>query len=183
MNDKIDSVVALIRQYGYAQQMATSFSCEGEDAKSDYHTSNANSILAEIRAALEQLAQPKGEAVGVVAIYDSPGFDVEWTNGIPPHGTKLYTTPPAIVPQSEHDALRSRLEQVLRDYNIKIDELTALFAEHDKALARVRELEAFVCKVAEQIPEKPDYWSSCGQCEHNIDDAKELSTHPADEVK
>lgn len=35
-------------------------------------------------------------------------------------------------------------------------------------------LRAFVLKVSRQKPEKPDYWSSCGQCEHNISDAEDL---------
>lgn len=32
----------------------------------------------------------------------------------------------------------------------------------------------FIERVAKQKPEKPDYWSTCGQCEHNIWDAEEL---------
>ena len=28
--------------------------------------------------------------------------------------------------------------------------------------------------VAQQEPEKPDYWSSCSQCQRNINDAEEL---------
>lgn len=32
----------------------------------------------------------------------------------------------------------------------------------------------FVTRITEQIPEKPDYWSSCGQCERNINDAQDL---------
>lgn len=32
----------------------------------------------------------------------------------------------------------------------------------------------FVERVAKQKPEKPDYWSSCSQCEHNISDAEDL---------
>lgn len=33
--------------------------------------------------------------------------------------------------------------------------------------------------IAKQVPEKPDYWSSCGQCEHNIEDAKTLLSEHA----
>jgi hypothetical protein len=32
----------------------------------------------------------------------------------------------------------------------------------------------FIKGVAQQEPEKPDYWSSCSQCQRNIDDAEEL---------
>jgi len=32
----------------------------------------------------------------------------------------------------------------------------------------------FINKVVGQIPEKPDYWCSCGQCERNIDAADDI---------
>ena len=32
--------------------------------------------------------------------------------------------------------------------------------------------------IAKQVPEKPDYWSSCGQCERNISDADEALSTP-----
>jgi hypothetical protein len=32
----------------------------------------------------------------------------------------------------------------------------------------------FIKGVAQQEPEKPDYWSSCSQCQRNIDEAEEL---------
>ena len=32
----------------------------------------------------------------------------------------------------------------------------------------------FIEQVAKQKPEKPDYWSSCSQCERNINDAEDL---------
>lgn len=35
-------------------------------------------------------------------------------------------------------------------------------------------LREFVQRVAGQKPEKPDYWSACGQCERNISDAEDL---------
>ncbi len=38
----------------------------------------------------------------------------------------------------------------------------------------------FLKRLSQQTPEKPDYWSSCGQCERNANEAEELleSTHP-----
>lgn len=36
------------------------------------------------------------------------------------------------------------------------------------------EVKEFIDDVAQQIPEKPDYWSSCGQCDCNIDRAEEI---------
>jgi len=47
-------------------------------------------------------------------------------------------------------------------------------AERDRLAAECEALRAFVARVAEQRPEKPDYWSSCGQCGHNISDAQDL---------
>jgi hypothetical protein len=38
----------------------------------------------------------------------------------------------------------------------------------------VRNLLVLIEKISKQKPEKPDYWNSCSQCEHNIEDAKEL---------
>ena len=32
----------------------------------------------------------------------------------------------------------------------------------------------FLNNIVGQIPEKPDYWCSCGQCERNIDTADDI---------
>lgn len=42
----------------------------------------------------------------------------------------------------------------------------------------IRVKDALLSKIAKQTPEKPDYWSSCGQCERNISDAEEALTAP-----
>ena len=50
------------------------------------------------------------------------------------------------------------------------------YAEQDKrqsAEYRIGELEAALRKIAAQKPEKPDYWTPCGQCDSNIEDAKD----------
>jgi hypothetical protein len=39
---------------------------------------------------------------------------------------------------------------------------------------RDAELKEFVEEVSQQTPEKPDYWSSCGQCQHNSDKAEDI---------
>ena len=51
----------------------------------------------------------------------------------------------------------------------------------DKAVNRLTQPEQepvawreFIEQVAKQKPEKPDYWSSCSQCERNINDAEDL---------
>ncbi|WP_261523634.1 hypothetical protein [Burkholderia multivorans] len=44
----------------------------------------------------------------------------------------------------------------------------------DLLLAEVEAAAALVQDVSKQKPERPDYWSSCSQCEHNIDRAQDL---------
>lgn len=34
--------------------------------------------------------------------------------------------------------------------------------------------DVFIRKIAAQKPEKPDHWSSCGQCQHNAEEAQDL---------
>jgi hypothetical protein len=51
----------------------------------------------------------------------------------------------------------------------RIDELEAQVAQY-KADAEL--MRAFITDISKQKPEKPDYWSSCGQCENNIDVAE-----------
>ena len=48
---------------------------------------------------------------------------------------------------------------------------------HDEWYAaqnRISELLIFVKNISEQIPEKPDHWNSCSQCEHNASEAEDL---------
>jgi hypothetical protein len=44
-------------------------------------------------------------------------------------------------------------------------------AEREKQVTLLLE---FVAKISEQVPEKPDYWSSCSQCEYNSRDAQDI---------
>lgn len=52
-------------------------------------------------------------------------------------------------------------------------ELRALYAKPQAVTVPDEWLE-FVSAVARQVPEKPDHWSSCGQCASNIDRAEDL---------
>lgn len=59
---------------------------------------------------------------------------------------------------------------------------------HSPSSAQSVEIEKFLKDVATQTPEKPDYWSSCGQCERNSERAQDLlearaaaSAHPIGE--
>jgi hypothetical protein len=49
-------------------------------------------------------------------------------------------------------------------------------ADHvrDEAVTWPQDVRHFLADVSQQEPEKPDYWSSCGQCERNIDRAGDL---------
>lgn len=53
-------------------------------------------------------------------------------------------------------------------------ELVEVKAERDALAAVVERQREFLAQVAKQIAEKPDYWSSCGQCERNSSDAEDL---------
>lgn len=56
------------------------------------------------------------------------------------------------------------------------------YAEQDKrqsAEFRCEELAVTLRRIAAQKPEKPDYWTRCGQCDSNIEDAKEALARPA----
>ena len=76
--------------------------------------------------------------------------------------------------------LRRRAEQAearVKELQKQEAESRRLFyAEQDKrqsAEYRIGELEAALRKIAAQKPEKPDYWTPCGQCDSNIEDAKD----------
>ena len=78
----------------------------------------------------------------------------------------------------ERDDLRSRRCEVC-GYLEHEREHTGCLREQLAALAEQNEkMRAFVIKVSEQTPEKPDYWSSCGQCEHNSSNAEDLLELP-----
>ena len=46
-----------------------------------------------------------------------------------------------------------------------------ILADHIKREVMLLE---FVQKIKEQTPEKPDYWSSCSQCEHNSNEGEDI---------
>lgn len=50
----------------------------------------------------------------------------------------------------------------------------AALRENEATRKKLAEAEALIAKIAEQRPEKPDYWSSCSQCKHNISDAEDF---------
>lgn len=54
------------------------------------------------------------------------------------------------------------------------DELRKLQAKIERLRAENAELKAFCRDISEQIPEQPDYWSSCSQCAKNIYTAEDM---------
>ena len=78
----------------------------------------------------------------------------------------------------ERDDLRSRRCEVC-GYLEHEREHTGCLREQLATLAEQNEkMRAFVTKISEQTPEKPDHWSSCGQCEHNSSNAEDLLELP-----
>lgn len=70
--------------------------------------------------------------------------------------------------------LHKFVSEQLATVQAQYDALIVVHGETRKQLEAAQELRAFAEKVSRQKPEKPDYWSSCGQCEHNISDAEDL---------
>ena len=54
------------------------------------------------------------------------------------------------------------------------DEFRKTLIELESLKRELAMLVDFVTKVSTQTPEKPDYWSSCGQCERNSNEAEEI---------
>lgn len=52
--------------------------------------------------------------------------------------------------------------------------LELAWTELDRMRERLKQVEEFVAEVSKQTPEKPDYWSSCGQCSRNQSEAEDL---------
>jgi len=80
----------------------------------------------------------------------------------------------------------SDMEEVRAVIDRAAEEIAELRAENDRLRAELaakipdgivpvpKSFIDFVRRVKGQIPEKPDYWSSCSQCESNSNDADDL---------
>lgn len=62
-------------------------------------------------------------------------------------------------------------EAIERVYSEVIPTLEEIGLNNIQPSNKLRE---FVLDVSQQIPEKPDYWTQCSQCENNISEAKNL---------
>ena len=86
--------------------------------------------------------------------------------------------------KEELESLRRQLAEAENDLGVvkpfaeecskwigSFDNLRQQLAESEKQVTLLLE---FVAKISEQVPEKPDYWSSCSQCEYNSRDAQDI---------
>ena len=75
-------------------------------------------------------------------------------------------------------AFARQLERELAGTLHSLDAMSKAHADKVEELAAARALNdtlaAFVLRVSQQKPSRPDYWNSCGQCENNSEDAKDL---------
>lgn len=74
---------------------------------------------------------------------------------------------------------RSQFEKMLHKQAETISGFEKQLAESQAREARLRE---FIGDVSKQTPEKPDYWSSCSQCEHNSSEAEDFIALPHDDT-
>lgn len=78
-------------------------------------------------------------------------------------------------PNMYHES-RNCLECLNREVDAQTEKIQAQAAVIEKLLI-------FVKYVSEQTPEKPDYWTSCGQCSSNSDEAEDLLAIPTDSTQ
>lgn len=69
---------------------------------------------------LQVTAQPVGEVVGTHKVGFAELATVAWEAGMPPLGTKLYTTPPPPADARGSEALRSALERVTHNFRLML---------------------------------------------------------------
>lgn len=93
-------------------------------------------------------------------------------------GSRYWPECPICV-REERDRLRAELveskanaESWRQQNEERIDEALRLGAERDRYRKALGKAKAFVLGIANQGDSKPDYWSSCLQCEQAKEDAK-----------
>jgi hypothetical protein len=71
---------------------------------------------------------------------------------------------------------------------VKTPRTQELERENARLLEVIEKLQRYIEGISRQVPEKPDFWNSCGQCDRNIEDAQDILSntsvsgpHPADE--
>lgn len=74
----------------------------------------------------------------------------------------------------EIDELRQQLAATKNDAADLIRILVKQQQENAQLRQQVKLLSDFATKISEQLPEKPDHWSSCSQCEYNSSEAQDI---------
>lgn len=112
-----------------------------------------------------------------------PGSEVHLTLLMAPHGLNLVVGEDrkALLAYARDvwaAALRAHPQAAAHGWRPDSPNLWRLGSTPQAAQAVPQEWREFVEKIAKQKPEKPDYWSSCGQCERNANEADDLLSAP-----
>lgn len=62
----------------------------------------------------------------------------------------------------------------LRKLSYSFDSRARMESLLDRARETSSGVVSFLERIAEQVPEKPDHWNSCGQCDRNSSNADDL---------
>lgn len=74
-------------------------------------------------------------------------------------------------------------EYIDRLHESIIEERAEFSKEREQLLGKMAMMQKFIQEISEKAPEKPDYWSSCGQCQRNTSDAEDLLSASQPEVE
>jgi hypothetical protein len=106
---------------------------------------------------------------------DTPYF-VRWLNRIIPSLDRF--KPDEFAREFGRMAAAADKEALLADQmpsHSQLEQQRDLLRTQNNQLVKALEVaEAFIKKVENQTPEKPDYWSSCGQCASNSSEAEDV---------
>lgn len=75
----------------------------------------------------------------------------------------------------DRNELAKHVHEAVRQRNDAREQLAA-------SQAREQQMREALIEISTQRPEKPDHWSSCGQCDRNIDNAQDLVALPQDDT-
>lgn len=150
---------------------------------------NDNAVAVNESAAVNDKPE-SAEAVGEVLRSEGGVARVAMFDESLKPGTKVYTAPPRPEASAPVGVEAAALIQLVEGPNFlrwqdqhgvrlkDTPEWVAFYVATKKALAQqpaaMGGAMALVAEIAQQEPERPDYWSSCGQCERNIDAAQEI---------
>ena len=118
----------------------------------------------------------KEELKAINAALDDPRTDLTMTACQVIAALKEQVAQLQVTPADKREDLRC----VISDICAQARELQETIAQQAEAL-RVKD--TLLSKIAQQTPEKPDYWSSCSQCEWNSSEAEDaLAIQPSPDI-